>query len=109
MTLNERLICWRKGYFYWLKTSYRISCFYTGVADAVVDFIPRLGKALLNLFIVFTWPVWLIPFSYIDYRLEYKRLKKRFADCHINLTDDYKPELKKEKEAGGKNGESAEY
>jgi len=91
MTLNKRLIEYRKGYKHWLKTAYTIPEFYTALFDNVVEFFKAFGRLLLNFIIAITFPLWFIPVSYIDYKLEYGRLKIRFADCHVELTDDYQP------------------
>jgi hypothetical protein len=92
MTLNKRLIEYRKGYKHWLKTAYKLSGFYTAIIDNATEFFPVLCRLLLSILFALTWPLWFIPMSFIDYKLHYKILKKRFADCHIELTDDYQPE-----------------
>ena len=98
LSLNQKLIEYRKGYFNWLKIAYDISGYYIALIDYSVDFFKALGKLLLSIFLALTWPVWFIPFSYLDYKLYYKKLKKRFAECHVDLTDDYKPEVKRQEE-----------
>jgi len=91
MTLNKRLIEYRKGYRHWLKTAYKLSGFYTTLIDYAIVVFLEFGRLLLSILLALTWPLWFIPISYIDYKLEYKILKKRFADYNIELTDDYQP------------------
>ena len=99
MTLNERLIEWRKGYFYWLKTAYKVSEFFLGVKDSAVEFFTYLCTFVFSIILVITFPLWFFSLTFLHYKLEYKRLKKRFADCHIDLTENYQPgELKNEKD-----------
>ena len=99
LSLNQKLIEYRKGYFNWLKITADFSGYFTALINSIVEFFKSFGILLIKMVSVFTLPTWFFPYSYISYKLYYKKLKKRFAECHIDLTDDYKPEIKGQEES----------
>jgi len=99
LSLNQKLIEYRKGFFNWLKITTDFSGYFTALINSIVEFFKSFGILLIKIVSFFTLPVWFFPYSYISYKLYYKKLKKRFAECHIDLTDDYKPETKGQEES----------